>query len=110
MLSPFRQIRPFEQRKAARVSLCLSAVMFLVYLCTLSGSICPGASAKWVAWVSGADVRDVSCRCLQPPDRIARRADRVLHRHHLRLRGRKRREETSEFSLRYHGGVRGTKT
>lgn len=59
MLSPFRQIRPFEQRKAARVSLCLSAVMFLVYLCTLSGSICPGASAKWVAWVSGADVRDV---------------------------------------------------
>lgn len=59
MLSPFRQIKPFEQRKAARVSLCLSAAAFLVYLTTLSGAICPGASSKWVAWVCGADVRDV---------------------------------------------------
>lgn len=59
MLSPFRKLKPMEKKNAARVSMCLSAVAFLVYLSTLTGAICPGASAKWIAWACGTDVRDV---------------------------------------------------
>jgi tetratricopeptide (TPR) repeat protein len=64
LMLPFRPITRGRLRRARLTALILAGVTLAIFLLTLTRCAFPGESARWIAWVSGLDAREVPARPL----------------------------------------------